>query len=220
MSTKNNNVCVLVSGGIDSTVLLHEMARKFSKVFPVYVQCGFLWEKEELHWLKKFLKVSRIKPFQPLTVLSLPLSDVYGAHWGMHGKNVPGFYSRDEDVYLPGRNLLLLSKASVFCAMNNIPNIAMGQLKGNPFPDSTPEFFRQFERTACQALTFHIKILTPFLTKKKFAIMKQWKHLPLHLTFSCLNPRGHLHCGNCNKCAERTKSFAESRIPDKTTYSR
>ena len=220
MSTKNNNVCVLVSGGIDSAALLHEMAQKFTKVEPVYIQCGLRWEKEELYWLKKFLKASHIKQIQPLTVLSLPLSDVYGAHWGMRGKNVPGFHSRNEDVYLPGRNLLLLSKATVFCVMNNIHSIAMGQLKGNPFPDSAPGFFRLFEKAACRALTHPLKILTPFLIKKKHAVMKKWKHLPLRLTFSCLNPCGHLHCGNCNKCAERKKSFSESRIPDKTTYAR
>ncbi len=218
MSRKHSRVCVLVSGGVDSAILLHEMAQKFTKVYPVYIECGLRWEKEELYWLKKFLMASRVKQFKPLSMLSLPLSDVYGAHWGMRGKNVPGFFSRDEEVYLPGRNLLLLSKASVYCAMNNVHSIAMGQLKGNPFPDSTREFFRQYEKTACQALNFHIKILTPFLTKKKYSIMKKWKHLPLHLTFSCLNPRAHFHCGNCNKCAERKKSFSESRIPDKTKY--
>lgn len=218
MSTKRKNVCVLVSGGADSCILLHEMAQQFESIFPAYVSCGLRWEKTELCWLKKFLKKSRVKQFQTLTVLSLPLKDVYKNHWGMSGKKIPGFHSRDEEVYIPGRNLLLLSKVSVFCAMNNIHHIAMGQLKGNPFPDSTKKFFRDFEILAQEGLNFRIKILTPFLSRKKHNIMKKWKHLPLHLTFSCLNPRGNLHCGNCNKCAERKKSFAESHIPDKTNY--
>lgn len=209
---------MLVSGGADSCILLHELAKKFHTVFPVYVRCGLRWEKTELSWLKKFFKKSHVKQFQPLTVLSLPLKDVYKNHWGVSGKNVPGFHSRDEEVYIPGRNLLLLSKVSIFCATNNIPYIAMGQLKGNPFSDSTPAFFRQFEILAKEALQVRVKILTPFLSRTKSQILKKWKHLPLELTFSCLNPRGNRHCGDCNKCAERKKSFAESHIPDKTNY--
>ncbi len=218
MSTKSKNVCVLVSGGADSGILLHEMARKFHAVFPVYVRCGLRWEKEEVYWLKKFFKKSHVKQFKPLTVLSLPLKDVYKNHWGTSGKNVPGFYSRDEEVYLPGRNLLLLSKAGVFCVMRDIHHIAMGQLKGNPFPDSTKKFFSDFEMLAQEGLNFRIKILTPFLSRKKHNIIKKWKCLPLHLTFSCLNPRGHRHCGNCNKCAERKKSFTAGGMHDETKY--
>lgn len=218
MSTKNSSVCVLVSGGADSGILLHEMAQKFTKVYPVYILCGLRWEKEEVYWLKKFLKTSHKPAFQPLFVTFLPLSDVYKNHWGMRGRKIPGFHSRDEEVYLPGRNLLLLSKAGVFCVMNNIHHIAMGQLKGNPFPDSTRKFFSGFEMLVKEGLNFRIKILTPFLSRRKYDIMKKWKHIPLHLTFSCLNPRGHLHCGNCNKCAERKKSFAAGGMPDKTKY--
>lgn len=80
MSTKSKSVCVLASGGTDSCILLHEVAQKFKKVYPVYIQCGLLWEKGELYWLKKFLKASHVKQFKPLTVLSLPLADVYKNH--------------------------------------------------------------------------------------------------------------------------------------------
>jgi 7-cyano-7-deazaguanine synthase len=42
--------------------------------------------------------------------------------------------------------------------------------------------------------------------------------LPLHLTFSCINPIEDRHCGNCNKCAERKNGFAAAGIPDLTAY--
>jgi 7-cyano-7-deazaguanine synthase len=42
--------------------------------------------------------------------------------------------------------------------------------------------------------------------------------LPLELTFSCLRPVGGLHCGRCNKCAERRRGFAEAGLPDPTQY--
>ena len=46
----------------------------------------------------------------------------------------------DEDVYLVGRNVMSLSKAGVYCALEGISRIAFGSLAGNPFPDATPQF--------------------------------------------------------------------------------
>jgi len=37
-------------------------------------------------------------------------------------------------VYLPGRNIVLLGKAGVFCAAAGISRLAIGTLDHNPFP--------------------------------------------------------------------------------------
>ena len=34
--------------------------------------------------------------------------------------------------------------------------------------------------------------------------------LPLELTFSCISPLRGLHCGHCNKCAERQAAFRDA----------
>jgi len=44
------------------------------------------------------------------------------------------------------------------------------------------------------------------------------KRLPLEATFSCLNPKGYDHCGECNKCTERKKAFFAVGMTDKTKY--
>jgi 7-cyano-7-deazaguanine synthase len=56
------------------------------------------------------------------------------------------------------------------------------------------------------------------LSKKE--VMERGRRLPLELTFSCLNPRGKMHCGACNKCAERMAVFTEAGLIDKTRYQR
>lgn len=94
---------VLVSGGLDSCALVAEMSHRAKRVWPIYVSQGLRWENVELYWLKKFLKAARIK--QPLTVLAVPMSDIYGSHWSTGKKTVPGVRSLDKAVYLPGRNL-------------------------------------------------------------------------------------------------------------------
>jgi 7-cyano-7-deazaguanine synthase len=229
-----SKVCVLVSGGLDSCVLLGVMAQQFREIIPVYIQCGLRWEKAEIYWLRKYLKMldrdsscARNKSvaiphsvIHPLTVLCLPVRDVYGPHWSLpkldqnsvamgptnyRSDQVPDRDSGDEQVYLPGRNLLLLSKAAVYCARERIPIIAMGQLRGNPFPDATPRFFRSAEKTLSSGLNYPIRILTPFLTLSKAEVLQAGKRqgLPLNLSFSCLAPiRNRLPCRKCNKCAE------------------
>jgi 7-cyano-7-deazaguanine synthase len=156
----------------------------------------------------------------PLRVLDLPMRDVYGAHWSMTGEAVPDLASGWEQVYLPGRNLILLAKTAVYCGLNDIQAIALGPLKTNLFADSSPEFFSGFQQLAQRALNRRIEILTPFSQLSKKEVMELGRRVPLDLTFSCLNPRGKTHCGACNKCAERMAAFTEAGLVDKTRYQR
>jgi 7-cyano-7-deazaguanine synthase len=202
---KKHDVAVLVSGGLDSCILLKEMCKLYGKVYPVYVRCGLIWEKAELYWLKKFLKKTGFQNVEPLSILDVPVKELYGAHWSLTGKGTPDFHSSDPKVYLPGRNVIVLSKAAVFCVLHRIPNIALGILKSNPFLDSTRKFFSAFEKSIQKGLEFKLKILTPFSKMAKREVMKKAGGIPISLAFSCLKPKGIKFCGCCNKCAERRK---------------
>jgi 7-cyano-7-deazaguanine synthase len=48
--------------------------------------------------------------------------------------------------------------------------------------------------------------------------MNLGRDLPLELTFSCLAPHSGLHCGRCNKCAERQRAFSLIELSDPTIY--
>jgi 7-cyano-7-deazaguanine synthase len=95
------NLCVLASGGLDSAVLLGAALKNGHTVHPLYVRCGLAWERAELHWLKRFLKTLKSPRLKPLAVLNVPVQDIYGAHWSVTGKRVPGRRSPDSAVYLP-----------------------------------------------------------------------------------------------------------------------
>jgi 7-cyano-7-deazaguanine synthase len=209
----------LVSGGLDSCVMLASLAHQYRKVYPVLIRQGLVWEEAELDHLRRFLRAGCIR-HQPLTILHLPANDLYRSHWSTTGRRVPGARTADEAVYLPGRNLMLLSKAAVFCALHKIDTIAIGSLGHNPFPDATPKFFRDFAIVASEALDFRIKIIAPFRTLTKERVVRRGLRLklPLHLSFSCLAPRDGLHCGRCNKCAERQKAFRVIGVADLTKY--
>ncbi|HXI85660.1 MAG TPA: 7-cyano-7-deazaguanine synthase [Verrucomicrobiae bacterium] len=211
-------VCVLVSGGLDSCVMLAELSQRYRKVYPVFIRYGLVWETAELQHLRKFLRSAKIPRVQSLTVLDLPVRDLYGAHWSTTGRRVPNARTPDEAVYLPGRNLLLLSKAAVFCALNKIDSIAVGSLGHNPFPDATPRFFREFATVASKALNSRVKIIAPFRALPKEQVVRRGKSLPLNLSFSCIAPRRGMHCGRCNKCAERQHAFCKAGVEDLTRY--
>src|SRR5262245_43368462 len=108
------SVAVLVSGGLDSAILLAEMLRQREVVHPLYVQFGLYWEAEELRHLRRFLGAVRRPSLRSLHVLDLPVRDLYGDHWSMTGHGVPDALSPDDAVFLPGRNVLLLAKAMLW----------------------------------------------------------------------------------------------------------
>jgi 7-cyano-7-deazaguanine synthase len=214
------SIAVLVSGGLDSDVLVADLCRRKARVYPIFIEQGLYWEKVERYWLKRFLKAVANRSLQPLKTLRVPMEEVYGAHWSTKGKRVPGARTRDEAVYLPGRNLTLTVKAAVWCALNKIPRIALASLGQNPFPDASSDFFRRWSRILSQGLSTSLLIEAPYRQSSKEELVKRWESLPLHLSFSCIAPHGRLHCGACNKCAERRRAFRLAKVQDRTVYAK
>ena len=118
-------MAVLISGGLDSAILLGEALRQRSAVHPLYVRTGLYWEEVELRHLRRFLEAVARPTLQPLQILSLPVADLYGRHWSITGQAIPDAASPDEAVFLPGRNILLLAKAMLWCQLHGIPAVAL-----------------------------------------------------------------------------------------------
>jgi 7-cyano-7-deazaguanine synthase len=213
-------IAVLCSGGLDSAVLLAWAARD-RQALPVYVSAGLSWEAEELALVEALL---RTPPFasrvSPLARLRVDVTDVYpSGHWALTGAP-PAYDTPDEDVYLAGRNLLLLSKAAILCASRRVPRIAIGTLAGNPFPDATPQFFAAIGQAVSLALDHPMTVEVPFAAMHKDDVIRVGAGLqvPFELTMSCMKPAGGRHCGLCSKCRERRDAFAAAAIPDPTPY--
>ena len=212
---------VLLSAGLDSAVLAASELRG-ARVHPIYVSAGLAWEREELRALDRLLASAPfLERVAPLARLAFSVEDVYpAAHWALRGEP-PAFDTPDEDVYLTGRNVVLLSKAAIYCARHGIPRLALGPLAGNPFPDATREFFDAMARALSLGLAHEIEVAAPFAAMRKADVVRLGLELgvPLELTLSCMNPRGGAHCGQCSKCRERRDAFAEAGVRDPATYS-
>jgi 7-cyano-7-deazaguanine synthase len=211
-------LAVLTSGGLDSAILLAESVKVHETVWPLYVRTGLFWEPAEQEHLRHFLEKIACESLKPLQRLELPVGDIYGNHWSLTGKNVPDARSRDEAVFLPGRNLLLLAKSMLWCHLRGVPALALAVLKANPFPDATPSFFAACQHVMNESVGGQVVVLRPYDTLSKTEVMHKGQGLPLQFTFSCIRPIGERHCGACNKCAERQKAFVAARMVDPTDY--
>lgn len=209
---------LLVSGGLDSAILLGHLLESGREVQPFYIRAGLFWERHELAALNRLLAHFGGEKLRPLVVLDMPLADVYDNHWSVTGRGVPDGSTPDEAVYLPGRNALLLIKAALWCSLNGVDELAMAPLGSNPFSDATPEFFAGFESMLNVATAGNLKLSRPFAPLHKSDVMRLGRAFPLELTFSCIAPIDELHCGDCNKCAERRLAFAEAGLDDPTVY--
>ena len=220
-------LAVLISGGLDSAVLLAEESTR-SIVQPLYVSAGLAWEPAERAMLARFLDEAALGDrMRPLVSLNVDMRDVYPAsHWAITGRP-PGYYTADEEVYLHGRNIVLFGKAAVYCAAAKIERLMAGTLDHNPFPDATPEFRSAMATALSLGLAHPIAIEAPYAQSSKAAVIKRGHalDLPLHLTLSCMNPQWSgvadtlpRHCGICSKCRERHDAFVEAGVSDDTEY--
>lgn len=210
-------LAILVSGGLDSAILLGEQLRN-RVVYPLYVRFGLTWEAVELAHLRRFLDALACSRLRPLVVLDMPIADVYGNHWSTTGQQVPGADTADEAVFLPGRNALLLVKALVWCHLHGAGQLAMAPLEGNPFPDATADFFQAYSQSVNLGMGGTVEVVLPYRTLSKVEVLNRGADLPLQHTFSCIQPVDGQHCGRCNKCAERQKGFARAGLADPTLY--
>jgi len=212
-----DRIAVLTSGGLDSSVLLAEEA-KAAEVYPIYVRCGLAWEDAERKALDVFLSALNSPRVMPVTTLSAPVRAMYGDHWSVGAAGVPGADEPDTSVFLPGRNILLIGLAAVWCSTHDVFCIGIGSLGGNPFPDATPDFFQKFAAALTSGLNHVVEVKAAFRELHKSDVIRRFKHLPLEATLTCMAPLDGLHCGRCNKCRERQVAFARSGVADRTTY--
>ena len=212
--------CVLFSGGLDSAVLLAMEQRDHPPAQPVHVRSGFAWEDEERRAIDRLLGHPAFTGVSPVISLAVDLRDVYPPqHWAIAG-TPPAYDTPDEDVYLEGRNITLISKAAVLCGRLRIHRLALGPLANNPFPDASPQFFETMARAMTLGIGRELAIVTPLSAFHKDDVIRMGAALgvPMELSMSCMNPQAGVHCGACSKCRERRDAFAAAGVPDRTAY--
>ena len=189
-----------------------------TQVQPVYVSTGLAWESQEREAAHRF--AASLPRVRPMTELTVDMRDVYAAsHWAVRGE-APGFDTADSEVYLEGRNVILLSKVAVFMAAIGSTRVWQGTLACNPFPDGNRVFFDAMQRALTLGLGTTIVVETPFASMHKAEVIRlgQTLGVKFELSLSCMQPEAGRHCGRCSKCRERRDAFIEAGVEDPTDY--
>jgi len=179
---------ILLSGGLDSAVLLyHQLAlgRECSPVFFAYGQKQLEMEREAN------------------TDLCIQA--------GVEGRCVAVYHLYHDGDLVPARNLIFLTVAANVAIELKCKEICIGVTGGDSdaFPDCSEATL------ACFALAFwnaklDVTITTPFLSWSKAAVIRRGIELkvPFELTWSCYEG-GSQPCGVCQACIKRLEALAE-----------
>lgn len=185
-------VVVLFSGGVESTCLLYMYLQKGWLVYPLYVKSGYPWEGLELENAKRLWQYTKKihKNLMPLRTINLLNPEPLNRR------------RHDKDLYMPLRNLNLVTSASIYASTKSIKRVAIDSLDMYPFPDNNAEYMEDLRRLV------GMELLTPFMGMYKEEVVKRFaNHVPLNKTLSCILPRKQggriVACGRCEKCKER-----------------
>lgn len=241
-----NKVCISLSGGLDSTMLLmHYLARGF-EVRSYSFDYG---QKHDIELKKvkkniKFLQKKGLPVTHQVINLRDAFSDSASSLYGANNKKIPEGDYRDESMkstVVENRNIIFSSiiygKALGWAnrTQSNVL-ISLGIHAGDHtiYPDTTPEsqtmareLFRisnwESERVDYEApfvnLHKHELLVTGIESMKNLEFNKLDIRTVLKNTHSCYSPdeKGR-SCGKCGTCVERLEAFDLANIKDPITY--
>jgi 7-cyano-7-deazaguanine synthase len=195
------NNLLLASGGLDSTTLAYWLTEKSIEFTPVFINYGQHCASTELETLKLVLE-----PKTAALIEEIDISSIY-----RHSKsrliseadlwNEPIHY---EELYLPYRNLLLLSVAAAYAQSRGSERIYAAFINSNHAKelDCSTDFFKTLSAVLRDYGSVHIEM--PFRTMSKYQVALEGIRLraPIAKTFSC-QISSSIPCGACPNCVDR-----------------
>lgn len=177
-------ICVLLSGGIDSTYLLHQMIQKNNKI-----KCIFFDYQQPVATQEK-IAAQKICNHYGIDLLCLPIVEI--------GTEM------NTGIGTKGARVVENRNQTFLCYAHSIypdADLAMGANANDydDYADCRPEFFRAMSKT------LGVKIYTLCHMSKKEIIKKSRQaKIPIKKTWSCYQADlNNQQCGTCNSCIER-----------------
>jgi len=218
MTARLRPVAVLLGGGIESTLLVKRFLADGQVVVPVHVHCGLIWDDCETRFVQRFCAAKAAPTLAPLIEIRLPLADFLGGHWAVTGVNVPQAGVSSADLEIPLRNLTLLSFALYALKEQEVSALVLGTTADNCYRDGSRAYFDKCAELLSLEAGRAVAVLTPLIGLDKTQVVRSSDPATLALSFSCVNPRRDLHCGECIKCGRRQAAFRAADVRDPTNY--
>ncbi|NQV04292.1 MAG: 7-cyano-7-deazaguanine synthase QueC [Candidatus Omnitrophica bacterium] len=198
---------VLLSGGMDSAVVLYLARKKGYKVYCLIFDYGQRHRKE-IGFARRLARRTKVDYF--VLKIGLPWK---GSVLLDKTLRVPERkrFSGIPSTYVPARNTIFISFAMSFAEAIGAKAIFIGANARDfsGYPDCRPMYFKRFNELVKKATKASaIKIETPLLYKEKKEIARIGKSLsvPFELTWSCYKG-GRKPCLRCDACLLRSKAL-------------
>ena len=212
----------VLSGGIDSTVLLYSLVDAGHEVYPISFNYGQRHVRE-LDFAARTCQRLRL-PHHQVVDLSGLKQVLRGSSLTDDSVDVPdGHYAEEsmKQTVVPNRNMIMLSVAVGYAISLQAESVAYGAHSGDHtiYPDCREEFAEALDH-AIQLCDWHaVRLDRPFVTMNKAEIVMLGHKLGVDFndTWSCY--RGDdIHCGSCGTCVERFEAFRLAGLDDPTLY--
>ncbi|MCH7958687.1 MAG: 7-cyano-7-deazaguanine synthase QueC [Candidatus Hydrogenedentes bacterium] len=224
----SNAALVLVSGGLDSSVLLHDVVstRKGTPVYSLSFDYGQRHAKELecAAWQAKQAGAHEHRVVD-LSFLAELVRD--GTSLVEGGTEVPDLTALpDADraqppTYVPNRNMTLLSIAAAYAETQKVFDIYYGAQAQDEYGywDCTVEFLERMNAAFALNRARPVRVHAPFIDRKKAELVTLGNelHVDFSRTWSCYRGEA-LSCGTCPTCVERLNAFRDAGVDDPLPY--
>ncbi|MEU1752853.1 7-cyano-7-deazaguanine synthase QueC [Micromonospora matsumotoense] len=219
------HVVVIVSGGMDSTVLAYALHRAGSAVTLLSFDYGQR-HRRELGYAARTAEALRV----PHDVVDLTgiVGVLSGSALTDVRVDVPDGHYTDASMratVVPNRNAIMLDVAVARAVSAGADAVGFGAHAGDHpiYPDCRPAFLAAYESAARIAnegfLPAGFRVVAPFIgwSKADIARLGDVIGVPFAATWSCYKG-GQRHCGTCGTCVERREAFEVAGVTDPTAY--
>lgn len=211
---------IILSGGLDSTVLLHQLLAENYQVQAISFDYG-----------QKHIRELQCAQFQtkkhniPHKIIDLSfINQHFQSDLLQSGGKIPeGHYEAEnmKATVVPNRNMIMLSIAAGVAISEKIPQLFYGAHAGDHaiYPDCRTEFIEKLKDTLAICDWEPINLQAPFQNLDKTQIVKKGLQLKVDFTQTqtCYNGQEKA-CGKCGSCTERLEAFANNNTPDPIKY--
>lgn len=212
---------VVISGGMDSTVLLTDCVQKFQKIAAVSFDYGSKHNGRELPLAAEICEKLGVDH----RVIFLPfINELFSSSLLSSGSEIPdGAYDEPtmKSTVVPFRNGIMLSIAAGYAESIEAERIVLGSHSGDHFiyPDCRPEFNETFARAVNMGTDGKVSIEFPYSTMDKRDIGDLGRKLSVDFgrTWTCYKG-DEIHCGTCGACDERKYALRKDQGLDPTEY--
>lgn len=217
MQTKDT--LMVVSGGMDSTTMLHEYASRIA--LAVTFNYGSNHNAREIECARYNCALLGIE----LVVVDMPfVGQLFESSLLSGADAIPEGNYDDENMrstVVPFRNGIMLSVAAGLAESRGLKHLMMANHGGDHaiYPDCRRGFVNAMSRAIAEGTYEHIDIIAPYTDITKTDIARRGAALGIDYshTYSCYKG-GERHCGRCGTCTERREAFAQAGVPDPTVY--